>query len=76
MSDEPYATIRECIGELVGAKLVEITQHDQEWFREHGTGFVDLMFDSGDVLRIFSMHGDEPFLVLNPDGDDPEEIER
>jgi hypothetical protein len=67
-------SIRDAIGELVGKTLIELTQHDESYFTEHGYGFVDLMFDSGDVLRIWSMHGDEPFLVLNPDSDRPEDV--
>jgi len=73
---EPYITIRECLADIIGSKLVEVTQHDESYFKEHGFGFADLMFESGDVLRIWSIHGDEPWIVLNPDSDDPEEIER
>lgn len=70
-----YATIRDALGEIIGKRIVDITQHDEEYFFIHKIGFIDLMLDSGDILRIWSMRGDEPFLVLNPDGDTPEEIE-
>lgn len=69
---ENYSTIRDSIGELIGKTIVDITQHDEEYFREHGIGFADLMFDSGDVLRVWSMRGDEPWMVLNPAADVPE----
>lgn len=76
MAASEYATIRDHLKELVGHKLIEITQHDAEYFREHGVGFVDLMFEGGNVLRLWSLHGDEPFLVINPEGETPEDIVR
>ena len=72
---EDYSTIRECLAEVIGKTIVEITQHDEAYFSEHGIGFVDLMLDSGDVLRIWSMRSNEPLMVINPDGDTPEEID-
>ena len=76
MAPEEYATVRSHLAEFVGLKLLEVTQHDQEYFQEHGIGFVDLMFEGGNILRIWSMRGDEPLMTINPDGDTPEEIGR
>lgn len=76
MPEEPYANIREIIGELIGAKIVDITQHDQEYFERTGRSFVDLMFDTGNVLRIYVW--DKTAMALDPEdekevfGDDEE----
>ncbi|MCI0725032.1 MAG: hypothetical protein L0338_39620 [Acidobacteria bacterium] len=52
MADENYVTIREVLGDLIGQKVIDITQHDEEdWDPEIGIGFVYLQFDSGDCLR-------------------------
>lgn len=74
--NDDYATIRSHLAVLLGAKLTEITQHDEQFFRDNGIGFIDLMFDDGNVLRIWSIHGDEPFFVLNPESDTPEHFGR
>ena len=52
-SDPQYATIREILGNTIGQRLVDITQHDEEDFDpETGDGtFVMLMFENGDTLR-------------------------
>ena len=68
MDEEPTQSIRAIFHDLIGARLIEITQHDKEDFMRTGRGFVDLMFDSGDVLRIYcrKMAGQILF-CLNPD---------
>ena len=71
MSD--YATIRDCIGEFIGKTLVEMTQHDKEHFLESGEAFVDLMFDSVDVLRFYTQPG--RCIAVNPGHDDGEELD-
>lgn len=73
---ENYATIREELACVIGMKILDITQHDESYFQEHGIGFIDLMLDSGDVLRVWSMHGDEPLMAVNPEGDTPEGVDR
>lgn len=60
-----YATIRDAIGELIGKRLVEVTQHDEEFFRESNVGFIDLMFDSGVVGRL-GMPDAHRLSVVNP----------
>lgn len=72
--DESYANIREIMGELIGQKVVDITQHDEDYFQVHNRGFIDLMLDGGDVLRIYSLRGDEPWIVLNPDDEHEAEM--
>lgn len=49
---EPYANIREILGQFIGQKLVEITQHDeQDWIE--GTGaYICLMFEQGGTLTV------------------------
>lgn len=71
--EEPYSNIRNIIGELIGKRVLEITQHDPEYFERTGRSFVDLMFESGDVLRIY-VHGDETAMCLNPTEEGETEI--
>ncbi len=66
-------TIRDCIGEFVGKTIVDITQHDEEHFKRTGEAFVDLMFDSGDVLRVYAQAGWR--LCVKPGEGDEEEVE-
>ena len=55
--EEDYVTIRNILGEMVGKKLIEITQHDEETFKKTGRAFIDLMFDSGDFIRFYAPSG-------------------
>jgi len=48
MSD--YVTIREHLGSFIGRKIVEITQQDEEEYRQTGKAYVMLMFDDGSTL--------------------------
>lgn len=70
MSD--YATVRDHLGRFVGRTIVDVTQHDEEYFRETGRAFVDLMFDSGDVIRFYAPSG--LCFAVNPSTDGEEEI--
>lgn len=45
-----YANIREIIGELIGQRVVDITQHDQEDWREDGASFVCFHFEGGGTV--------------------------
>ena len=51
--EQPYATIRDHIGYLIGKTLVEITQHDREDFDpEDGSGcFVCFHFNDGSWIK-------------------------
>jgi len=69
-ANEEYSTIREILGEFIGTKIIEITQHDQEYFQRTGRSFVDLMLDSGDVLRFYV---EDQGLCVNPTDESEEE---
>lgn len=45
-----YANIREMLGELIGQRVVDITQHDEEDWRARGESFVCLHFEGGGTL--------------------------
>lgn len=61
--DEPYANIRDIdqLGSLLGQRVIEITQHDEEDFREDGASFVCLHFENGTTVT-FPI-GDDGFHV-------------
>lgn len=48
-----YSTIRQIIGTLIGHKLVDITQHDEQEWMETGVAYVMLMFDDGRTLKFY-----------------------
>lgn len=64
MTPERYDTIREIIGDFVGLRVLEITQHDQaEWAATHQS-HVSLHFEDG---RTLTFHiGDEGFEIEDP----------
>lgn len=75
MSEERYASIRDLLGEVVGQTIVDITQHDAEFFDRTGKTFIQFMLSSGDTLRIYIQdHG----MVINPEDDEEDhgDIER
>jgi hypothetical protein len=47
MDSENYANIRKILGELIGKRVVDITQHDKDEFEENGHSYVMLMFEDG-----------------------------
>ncbi len=53
MDNEPYSTIREILGPLIGLKLVDITQHDAEEYAETKRSYVMLMFEDGSYVKFF-----------------------
>jgi hypothetical protein len=63
---EDYANIREQVGMFVGDKIVDITQHDEDHFKATGQSFVDLMFESGNVLRFIWTKEDGEIMAVNP----------
>ena len=65
MADDSYANIREILGDFIGRRLLEITQHDEEYFVRTGRSFIDFMFEDGDVLR-FYLCGEKSCLAVNP----------
>lgn len=50
-----YVNIRDIkwLGSFVGAKIVDITQHDEEEYKETGVSYVYLHFDNGGSLKFF-----------------------
>jgi hypothetical protein len=51
-AEKEYVTIRGMIGDLIGSKIVDISQHDKEEYLSTGQGFVMLMLDNGATMRI------------------------
>ncbi len=70
IEDEQYANIREILGYMIGKKIIDITQHDQEEFEEEGS-FVMIMLEDGSFLK-FPV-GDEGF--YHSDGSEVEDDE-
>lgn len=58
-----YATIRdrEHLGSVIGRRLSDVTQHDEQEFKETGKAFVSMHFENG-VTVMFPV-GDEGFEV-------------
>jgi len=54
-----YATIREILGALIGRRVVDVTQQDQDEWERDQQAYVMLMFDDGSYLK-FPV-GDEGF---------------
>lgn len=50
-NDNGYANIREFIGEFIGKRLVDVTQHDEEEYEKTGDAYVALMFEDGSILK-------------------------
>lgn len=48
---ENYANIREILGGLIGRRVVDITQHDLEDWKENQDCFVMLHFDDGYYVK-------------------------
>lgn len=64
-----YANIRDLLGHYVGLRIVEITQHDEEEFKEDGVSYVMLHFDNGNTLR-FDISDDGGFHYQDESGED------
>ena len=60
---EPYATVREFMGGCIGQRVVDITQHDEDEFREEGLSFVSLHFEDGTTVT-FNV-GDDGTIVVD-----------
>lgn len=65
MSDETegeYSNIRSLLGEFIGRRVVDITQHDEDEFKENGACYVALHFDNGGTIT-FDITDDGGFHV-------------
>lgn len=67
-----YANIRQILGHLIGKRIVDITQHDQEEWEQDGTSYVHLMLEDGDYLKFYI--GEAGF-DHSGDGEDEDEEE-
>jgi hypothetical protein len=45
-----YSTVRDFLGQLIGQRLIEITQHDEEEFVEEGASYIALHFEDGTTV--------------------------
>lgn len=74
MDDDRYASVRDpgILGRMIGATVVDITQHDQDEFEEDGESFVAFHFSNGYTVTFpFDADADLVFTIEpNPD-DDP-----
>ena len=68
MSDDTYANVRDFLGFLIGARVVDITQHDREEWEEERRSYFVLHFDTGATLEC--PVGDEGFDVFDPKDDE------
>lgn len=48
----PYANIREHLGSLVGAQVLDVTQHDEADWLAGDPAYFMLMFSNGSVLKV------------------------
>ncbi len=67
-------TIRDLLPDVVGARIIEMLQHDPDDFAETGEHLIDLCLDSGAILRINLDEGSVSYLPLD-DTDDPDDDE-
>ena len=49
---EGYANIRDILGQFVGQRLVDITQHDEEEWEAGREAYICLMFERGGTLTV------------------------
>jgi hypothetical protein len=48
---ENHATVREKLGWLVGRRVIDVTQQDEDEFLETREAYVMIMFDDGSTLK-------------------------
>ncbi len=68
-----YANIRELLGGFIGRTIVDITQHDEEEWRQSRKSYVMLMFDDGKWIKFYV--GDAGFSHGEGPPDDSDETE-
>lgn len=49
MSEKPYATVRDILGNLIGQRLCEVTQHDEDEYARTKSPYVILHFETGGI---------------------------
>lgn len=70
MPDDTYANIREILSDFIGTKLVEVTQHDEDEFKETGLSYIALHFDNGKTMTFYTDGSGPEFLVVEDLADD------
>lgn len=62
-------TIRapEFLGPIIGAKVLDVTQHDKAEWLEEGISYVMLHFDNGYTIRV-ELDDEHPLTISPPDG--------
>lgn len=66
MSDT-YVNIRDMLGSFIGKRVVDITQHDEEEWRETRRSYVLLHFEDGSEMKFYIMDDTYGF-VYNEEG--------
>jgi hypothetical protein len=74
---EICGNIRDILKHLIGQRLLDITQQDQEDIDAGRDHFIELMFENGDTLKMFSLAGEfykarGSFAFSDPDKPDGE----
>lgn len=66
MSDDAYANVRhpDLLGPFVGLRVVDITQHDEEEWKDTKRSYIALHFENGGTLQ-FPI-GDDGFEIQTP----------
>lgn len=62
MEPESYSNARDILASIIGQKIVDISQHDQEEWDRDANSYVILMFEDGQTLKIFV---GETAMILN-----------
>lgn len=52
---EGYSTIRKVLGHMIGKRIVDVTQHDQEDWDERGESFIQLMLEDGSYVKFMDV---------------------
>lgn len=52
--EKPYATVREILGEFIGQRLLEITQHDREEYEQTKEAYAILHFETGGLKIVLA----------------------
>ena len=64
--EDGYSNIRGFLGELIGARVIDISQHDREDWDENHESYVMLMFDNGRYVKIYCRgEENEPIFETN-----------
>jgi hypothetical protein len=75
--DRPYSQVRHLLGNFIGKRIVDITQQDEEEFKQTGKAYIAFHFENGGTIEIedksLSIEDPEhpgPFDLDEEDGDD------